>query len=235
MTTFISTSLNVVNIAVSCFAASSLSAIRKRRRVIGTRFSGREPPSTLTEEADLGCPARSSFTIRPPLPEPDTCVKFTSFSAANRRTEGEEAASFGASSLALGTFEAADCEPGSKLAKATSPVTTSPAFFKISFNTPSSGAGTSNTTLSVSKSNKFSPRFTKSPGFLCHEPTVASATDSGKAGTLISITMFSFLFSTLTLPSPTKLVLPRACAHYLQLEKLMHLDLRNPVFDRPLN
>src|SRR6056297_1464916 len=52
---------------------------------------------------------------------------------------------------------------------------------------PSAGAGTSSTTLSVSRSTRFSSRAMASPGFLCHLATVASETDSGKLGTLISI------------------------------------------------
>jgi len=72
----------------------------------------------------------------------------------------------------------------------TSPlVTLSPSFFTIFTSTPSVGAGSSSTTLSVSRSTRFSSRTTASPGFLCHETSVASATDSGSCGTRTSIVM----------------------------------------------
>ena len=54
---------------------------------------------------------------------------------------------------------------------------------------PAIGAGTSRTTLSVSKSTRFSSRATASPGCLCHPTSVASATDSGSCGTRTSIVM----------------------------------------------
>src|SRR5690606_18978377 len=57
----------------------------------------------------------------------------------------------------------------------------------ISFKTPSLGAGTSSTTLSVSKSTRFSSRRTSSPAFLCQLTSVASVTDSGSCGTLTSM------------------------------------------------
>ena len=57
----------------------------------------------------------------------------------------------------------------------------------ISLMTPSAGAGTSSTTLSVSRSTRFSSRRTASPAFLCQATSVASATDSGNCGTLTSM------------------------------------------------
>src|SRR5579862_4277472 len=53
--------------------------------------------------------------------------------------------------------------------------------------TPSAGAGTSRTTLSVSRSARFSSRLNASPGCLCQATRVASAMDSGNAGTRISM------------------------------------------------
>ena len=74
----------------------------------------------------------------------------------------------------------------------TSPATTvSPSPLTISTNTPLSGAGNSRTTLSVSMSIRFSSRATASPAFLCHDTSVASATDSESCGTLTSMIMFS--------------------------------------------
>src|SRR5690606_27943016 len=67
--------------------------------------------------------------------------------------------------------------------------TVAPACTFISFSTPATGAGTSSTTLSVSRSARFSSRATASPGSLCQFTSVASATDSGNFGTLISVLM----------------------------------------------
>src|SRR6188768_99163 len=61
-----------------------------------------------------------------------------------------------------------------------------------SLSTPVTGAGTSSTTLSVSRSARFSSRVTAWPTCLCQVTSVASATDSGSCGTLISMDM-SFL------------------------------------------
>src|SRR5690349_16826056 len=73
----------------------------------------------------------------------------------------------------------------------TSPlVTLSPCFLTILASTPSDGAGSSRTTLSVSTSIRFSSRFTASPAFLRQETRVASETDSDSCGTLTSTSMF---------------------------------------------
>ena len=66
-----------------------------------------------------------------------------------------------------------------------------PAGTLISRSTPFTGAGTSSTTLSVSRSARFSSRLTASPGCLRQAMSVASATDSGSCGTRIS-TLISF-------------------------------------------
>ena len=58
-----------------------------------------------------------------------------------------------------------------------------------SLSTPFTGAGTSSTTLSVSRSARFSSRVTDWPACLCQVTSVASATDSGSCGTLISMAM----------------------------------------------
>jgi hypothetical protein len=76
--------------------------------------------------------------------------------------------------------------------------TVSPTWWRISFSTPSTGAGTSSTTLSVSRSTRFSSRFTASPAFLCQVAMVASETDSGRTGTLSSMDM---LFPSVRRPS----------------------------------
>src|SRR5262249_3993752 len=59
----------------------------------------------------------------------------------------------------------------------TSPETTVPPSPLATFTrTPSAGAGSSRTTLSVSMSIRFSSRLTASPSRLCHASSVASAT-----------------------------------------------------------
>ena len=68
-------------------------------------------------------------------------------------------------------------------------VTLAPASRSSDLTTPAAGAGTSSTTLSVSRSARFSSRATASPAFLCQVTSVASATDSGSCGTRISIAM----------------------------------------------
>ena len=60
-------------------------------------------------------------------------------------------------------------------------------FLTIFTSTPSAGAGSSSTTLSVSMSIRFSSRLTVSPSFLCQASSVASATDSESCGTLTSM------------------------------------------------
>ncbi len=62
-----------------------------------------------------------------------------------------------------------------------------PAGTRISDSTPALGAGTSTVTSSVSSSTSGSSIATASPGFLSHLATVASVTDSPRAGTRISM------------------------------------------------
>ena len=62
--------------------------------------------------------------------------------------------------------------------------TVSPLSLRMLLSTPSAGAGTSSTTLSVSRSTRFSSRRTPSPGCLCQVAMVPSETDSGRTGTL---------------------------------------------------
>src|SRR5207342_3003784 len=65
----------------------------------------------------------------------------------------------------------------------------SPCLNFSSLSTPSTGEGTSSTTLSVSRSSRFSSRRTVSPAFLCQVAMMASDTDSGSTGTLTSMLM----------------------------------------------
>ncbi len=80
--------------------------------------------------------------------------------------------------------------PSVSMTAITSPlVTLSPSFFTIFTSTPSAGAGSSSTTLSVSTSIRFSSRFTGSPAFLRQATSVASETDSDSWGTFTSTCM----------------------------------------------
>jgi hypothetical protein len=145
----------------------------------------------------------SDLVTRPPRPVPATSAAATPFSSRILRAAGSatpEAAADVDTAAASG-FPAATLTAGAAMAPAcaavsmraiTSPATTvSPSPLTISTNTPLSGAGSSRTTLSVSMSIRFSSRATASPAFLCHETSVASATDSESCGTLTSMIMFS--------------------------------------------
>ena len=83
--------------------------------------------------------------------------------------------------------------PSSRIASSSPLFTVVPLCTFSSRTTPLTGAGTSSMTLSVSRSARFSSRFTFWPGCLCQTTKVASATDSGSCGTRIS-TLMSFSF-----------------------------------------
>src|SRR4051794_11584087 len=69
----------------------------------------------------------------------------------------------------------------------TAPIATlTPSAASTSPSRPACGAGTSSVTLSVSSSTTGSSRSTLSPGCFSQRATVASVTDSPRAGTLIS-------------------------------------------------
>ena len=168
------------------------------------------------------CFTRSSFVTWPPRPVPATCVASSLFSSATRRPAGDSSA-FGAALLlfwegvggaeapigappgagegaADGLAGAAATAPSSITASSSWLVTVSPDWRRISLITPSTGEGTSSTTLSVSRSTRFSSRLTASPAFLCQLAMVASETDSGRTGTLTSMgTGTSSMISTYSL------------------------------------
>ena len=197
-------------------------------------------------------PITSGFVKRPSLPEP--CILFgsTSCSANNRRTAGPVAtvseflvsftstAGFIAAidlSASAGFGSDADALADSSIFASNCPdVTTAPTSHAISLNIPSAGAGTSSTTLSVSKSSIFSPRDTASPAFLCHAAMVASETDSGNAGTFTSIDIVVSYFKRginffrfPTLHSLMTLVVQYALLHSLQrvLQRIPDLHIIN--------
>ena len=100
-------------------------------------------------------------------------IGFLRFSAAGAATLAGAAATVPSSTSAISSWL----------------VTVSPVFFNTCFNTPSTGDGTSSTTLSVSRSTRFSSRRIASPGCLCQVAMVASETDSGNTGSLTSMAM----------------------------------------------
>ena len=109
---------------------------------------------------------------------------------------GITAAGFGAGAAAFAgaAAGAATAFPSVSIVAITSPAfTVPPSPLTIFASTPSAGAGSSSTTLSVSMSIRFSSRFTASPTFLCQASRVASATDSDSCGTLTSMSMSYFL------------------------------------------
>jgi hypothetical protein len=67
----------------------------------------------------------------------------------------------------------------------------SPSATLISDSAPTAVEFTSTVTLSVSSSHSASSMATASPTFLNHLATVASVTDSPRAGTLISVAMIN--------------------------------------------
>ena len=77
--------------------------------------------------------------------------------------------------------------PGSNSANTSPAVTVVPSVTRTSLRIPSLGAGTSSTTLSVSSSTSVSSLRTGSPDERRQFTSVASLTDSGSCGTLISI------------------------------------------------
>ena len=154
------------------------------------------------EAADLAPPATAASTsplvTRPSLPDPATepaanWLSAISLAAAGIATPameedaGAEAAELAAGAAATGTAEAdgaGDAAPAATLpsvsmrAISCSAMTVPPSVTKISDTTPADGAGTSNTTLSVSISIRIWSDDTASPTLTFHCNMVASDTDS---------------------------------------------------------
>src|SRR3989344_2796095 len=182
------TSLNVVRIAAVRCASTSRSATRARSRAMGAGFGLAATGARVGSLMSI-CFCTSSLSTRPPLPLPNTWRASSPCSSINRFAAGMTTAAFGTVSVATrGGF-------GVILADLSRRPTTSPDFtvvpagMVISVSTPSTGAGTSKTTLSVSTSASSSPRTTGSPGCLCQVRIVPSVTDSGKTGTVMSVLM----------------------------------------------
>ena len=195
---FILTSLNVVRIAFSCCEAKRRSATRARRRLIGTRCSGRAPAGTgavAAAGAAAGLAAAfctSSFKTRPSRPEPCSAFTSTPVSAASFAAAGIAALVCAAAGAASGAGAAAGVSAEavaavSMRANTCSAATVSPFWAMISTNTPACGEGTSKTTLSVSMSIRISSRATASPTFFFHSKSMPSDTLSDSMGTFTSI------------------------------------------------
>src|SRR5205807_1520448 len=188
--------------------------MRARGRVMGTRCSARAPAGA----AGRGAGARtlaggrlprksttSDLVSLPSRPEAGIAAGSRRFSSISRRTAGLSlpesrppsasaagAPGFAPDAAAAAVAFGATTPPSSMRARTWPLVTTAPLGTRISRTTPLAGAGTSSTTLSVSRSARFSSRRMGSPGCLCHATSVASATDSGSWGTRISVVMSAF-------------------------------------------
>src|SRR5712692_7928843 len=218
------TSLKVVRMAAVDCDCTSRSAMRWRSRDIGTRCSVRSPvgiwmgngagfaAAGSVDISPVRAPSTSPLVTRPSRPVPCTVAVSMPFSAAIFAADGE--AAFAAAGAAAGApwapafagvtacFSAAGAGTlavtfaSVSIVAMTSPlVTLSPSLLTIFASTPSAGAGSSSTTLSVSTSMRFSSRFTASPGFLRHATSVASEIDSDSCGTFTSTCMRVSFFS----------------------------------------
>ncbi len=164
------------------------------------------PPAGAGADVPAGAPITSALVTRPSRPLPCSDPVSTPFSAAIFLADGEAdwaPACAGVTAAALAATFAGTTASFSddfvvavavvSITASTSPlVTLSPSFLTIFTSTPSLGAGVSSTTLSVSMSTRFSSRLTASPGFLRHETSVASDTDSESCGTFTSTCMAIF-------------------------------------------
>ena len=160
------------------------------------------------------CVSTSPLVMRPARPDPAIAAGASLCSSTRRRTEGASlSTSFLTSPAPAGEVaepspglrptspadagevadarEVATAAPSSITARICPPVTVAPFWTFSSLSTPVAGAGTSSTTLSVSRSTRFSSRLTASPGCLRHATSVASATDSGSCGTRTSIVLMT--------------------------------------------
>ncbi len=213
--------MKVVSSACEDCASSSRCAMRARSRVIGTRCSLRAPAAGARADVPPPLPSAgflprksttSDLVSRPSRPEAGMAAGSSRFSSTRRRTEGlslpaslpsvSGAAALAAGAAAGGALAVAAAAGAGALGVAAAPssitastwplLTTVPLATRSSRTTPLAGAGTSRTTLSVSRSARFSSRRIASPGCLCQVTRVASATDSGSCGTRISVVMSAF-------------------------------------------
>src|SRR5438552_2640777 len=158
------------------------------------------PPSLFAPTA-----ARTSpLVMRQPRPVPATSPGVRFCSAISLRAAGNApAAACGAAVTAgadatagVAAGAAAAASPGaapfasvSMTAMTSCAPTVAPSDLRISVTIPEAGAGNSSTILSVSTSTRFASRLTASPAFLCQLTSVASVIDSGRTGTLTSMSI----------------------------------------------
>ena len=162
----------------------------------------------------------SAFTKRPSLPLAAMRAGSRLFSSTKRRTAGDKglskaaagaaaggggaagagAASAAGAGVAVGAAVAAagvaaavtaGAAPSAITPNSAPTSTVAPSAMVISAKVPAAGALTSRVTLSVSNSTNGSSAATPSPACRIHFATVASVTDSPKAGTLISVAISS--------------------------------------------
>ena len=145
----------------------------------------------------------SPLVTRPPRPVPLSTPVSMFFSAASFCAAGiagapaagalavAGAATAGAAAAAGAAAPTSGLASVSMVAMISLLVTRPPSALTIFTSTPACGAGVSSTTLSVSISTRFSSRLTYSPVFLCHDTSVASATDSESWGTFTSTSMMT--------------------------------------------
>ena len=89
---FMSTSLNVVNIAVSFFTETKRSATLRRSIDIFSRVCSRVPPQPCASDAETPAviaATTSCFVMRPSFPVPAIFAVFTLFSAITFAAAGE--------------------------------------------------------------------------------------------------------------------------------------------------
>ena len=207
MTPDMSTSLKVVSMAASCWAATRRWAILARSGVILRRVwrvpgagagattgaAGRAATGAATGagRAGVGFSAAASispFVTRPALPVPTTVAGSMPVSAARRRTAGEAsvvlaAAAAGAPASGLATEEAVAAE--SMVATIWPIFTSSPAATWRAIR-PADSAVPSLVILSVSSSKRGWSFLTTSPSLTCHLARMPEAMDSPMGGILTS-------------------------------------------------
>src|SRR6202451_3434449 len=196
----------------------------------------------------------SCLVMRPPMPVPCACDRFTLCSRAIFRTRGEERAcsssSGSGSAIAWGStgegvggatacvfsgggeaFEgagAAAASPSPAMVPTTVfTCTVLPSTTLMSCRIPEAGAGISASTLSVEISNSGSSRCTLSPGFFSHFVIVPSKIDSPIWGITIYVGINSFH------AVPVENLEPHANFYYIQGQMLAIDDYLSSSFSEP--
>ena len=204
MTACMFTSLNVVRIAFSCCDCSRRSAMRARRRLIGTRCSGRPSSDSVGGATGAAAAWRARRRWRPGRRPGHAAIAAGAghgsgvhalsariLAAAGEATPAAEVeagtAAAGAAAAACGGAAAGPwrrrrpcrrCRCGQQLARGHGAAIALDDFSQHARG----GAGTSSTTLSVSTSMRISSASTAAPGCFFQVSRVASETDSESWG-----------------------------------------------------